>query len=75
MVGTIPVMLGLLCYHSPGFLELGYNRFALDFLPIWLLVSAPFTHGGRRTWISVVLTAWSLLYFQAIVPNSPFVNG
>lgn len=75
MLGTIPVMLGLLCYHSPGFLELGYNRFALDFLPIWLLVSAPFTRGGKRTWVSVVLMMWSLLYFQAIVPNSPMVNG
>lgn len=75
MLGTIPVMLGLLCYHSPGFLELGYNRFALDFLPIWFLVSAPFTRGRRRTSASVVLMMWSLLYFQAIVPNSPLVNG
>lgn len=75
MLGTIPVMLGLLCYHSPGFLELGYNRFALDFLPIWLLVSAPFTRGGKKTWISAALMAWSLLYFQAIVPNSPAVTG
>jgi len=69
MLGTVPVMLGLLCYHSPGYLELGYNRFALDFLPIWLLVAAPFTRGGRRTWISAALIAWGLLYFQAIVPN------
>lgn len=72
MLGTLPVMLGLLCYHSPGYLELGYNRFALDFLPIWLLVAAPFTHGGRRTWISAALITWSLLYFQSIVPNVRF---
>ncbi len=71
MLGTLPVMLGLLCYHSPGYLELGYNRFALDFLPIWLLVSAPFTRGGRRTWLSVVLIAWSLIYFQSMVPDTP----
>lgn len=71
MLGTLPVLFGLLCYHSPGYMEIGYNRFALDFLPIWLVVIAPRTRNGWRTWFTIVCTAWSLLYFQAIVPDSP----
>jgi hypothetical protein len=71
MLGTLPVMFGLLCYHSPGYMEHGYNRFALDFLPIWLAVVAPATMGRRRTWFTLGLVAWSLLYFQAIVPDGP----
>lgn len=68
MLGTLPVMLGLLCYHSPGFMQHGYSRFALDFLPIWLAVIAPQTRGGWRTWFALGCTAWSLLYFHAILP-------
>lgn len=71
MLGTLPVMLGLLCYHSPGYMEHGYNRFALDFLPIWLAVIAPATRGRWRTWLTLGCAAWSLLYFQAIVPDGP----
>jgi hypothetical protein len=72
MLATLPVMLGLLCYHSPGFLEHGYNRFALDFLPIWLVAIAGQTRGGRgnwRSWFTAACIAWSLLYFQAMVPD------
>lgn len=74
MLGTLPVMLGVLCYHSPGYMEHGYNRFALDFLPLWLVVVAPFTYGGWRTWLSLGFVTWSLLYFQTIVPNRPQVR-
>ncbi len=69
VLGTLPVMLGLLCYHGPGFLAQGYSRFALDFLPIWLVAISPQTRGGWRTWFTLGCVAWSLLYFQAIVPD------
>lgn len=69
MLGTLPVMAGLLCYHSPGYMEHGFSRFALDFLPIWLIVVAPWTRGGWRTAFTLGCVAWSLLYFQAIVPE------
>ncbi|HVP10872.1 MAG TPA: hypothetical protein VMV94_06735 [Phycisphaerae bacterium] len=75
MLGTLPVLFGLLCYHNPGFLESGYSRFALDFLPIWLLVVAPWTRNGWRTWLTLLCTAWSLLYFQAVVPDGPVVES
>lgn len=70
MLSTLPVMLGLLCYHGTGFIQAGWNRFALDYLPIWLVVIAPLTRGGMRSWLTVCCIAWSLLYFQAIVPNA-----
>ncbi len=66
MLGTLPIMLGLLCYHTPGYLQSGYNRFALDFIPIWLLVLAPHVRGGWRTWFTLLSGAWSLLYFQSV---------
>jgi hypothetical protein len=66
MLGTIPVMAGLSLYHSPGFLQHGYSRFALDFLPIWLVVISPFTRGGWRSWLTLVSAAYGLLYFQQI---------
>lgn len=73
MLGSLLVMAGLVCYHSPGFLAPGYCRFALDFLPIWLLVVAPFTRGRWRTWLTLGCVAWSLLYFQAIVRDDSAV--
>ncbi|MFQ5429491.1 MAG: hypothetical protein ACE5E1_04195 [Phycisphaerae bacterium] len=78
MLGTLPVIVGLLCYHSPGYMQQGYNRFALDFLPLWLAVVAPYTRGGWRTWFTLLCAAWGMLYFQAIVPNTtplPRQNG
>jgi len=69
MLSTLPVMLVLLFYHSPGYLQHGYNRFALDFIPIWLAVVAGQTRSGWRTWLTLGCTAWSMLYFQSIVPN------
>lgn len=69
MLATLPVMLGVMCYHSPGFLENGYSRFALDFLPIWLVVVAPWTRGGWRTQLALGCIAWSLLYFHTIRPT------
>lgn len=73
MLSTLPVLFALLCYHNTGFVQDGYNRFALDFIPIWFVAIAGFTSGGRgnwRTWLTLACTAWSLLYFQAVVPNA-----
>jgi len=40
MLGTLPVILGVMCYHTTG-AEAGFYRYALDFLPIWWLVCLP----------------------------------
>lgn len=71
LLSTVLVMTGLLCYHTPGFLQPGYHRFALDFIPIWLVLIARHTRGGRRTWLTLACIAWSVLYFQAVTPDLP----
>jgi len=40
MLGTLPVMIGVMCYHTTG-AEAGFYRYALDFLPVWWLVCLP----------------------------------
>lgn len=83
---SLAVMLGDMCYHSPGFLQSGYSRFALDYLPIWLALAAgrmfdmPCTKPvkidqspwGWRNWVTVACVAWSLFYFQTITPDAYF---
>lgn len=71
MLASLPIMAALLCYHDPGFIQFGYYRYALDFIPVWLLVIAPGTRGGRRAWFASLCIAWSLLYFQSVTPNQP----
>ncbi|MCZ6699895.1 MAG: hypothetical protein O7D94_13260, partial [Planctomycetota bacterium] len=36
MLGTLPVILGILMYHAPGFLSTGCYRFGMDYVPVWL---------------------------------------
>lgn len=63
MLGTIPVILGALLYHGPTIGQAGYYRYALDFLPIWLVVIAPWTDGPKRRRFTLACLAWSVLYF------------
>lgn len=83
---SLAVMLGDLCYHSPGFLQSGYSRFALDYLPVWLVLAAKSMFDPRcgssaercdsawgwRNWLTVACVAWSLFYFQTITPDAFF---
>lgn len=62
MLCTLPIIFGHLCYHSPGWQASGFNRFALDYLPVWLVVIAPWTRQGWKTWFTLFATAWSVWY-------------
>ncbi|MFO0974031.1 MAG: hypothetical protein U1A27_11425 [Phycisphaerae bacterium] len=66
MLASLAVMAGHLLYHNTGYVQPGYSRFALDFIPVWLAVAAPATRGGIRTPFTLAATAWSLLYFQSL---------
>ncbi|MCZ6683340.1 MAG: hypothetical protein O7B26_09150 [Planctomycetota bacterium] len=66
MLGTLPVILGILMYHAPGFLSTGCYRFGMDYVPVWLMVAAPFLVRGRWRWWTVCAVAWSLVYFQLL---------
>lgn len=66
LLSGIAVMAGLLTYHTSGANDAGYYRYALDFVPVWLLVIAPWMLSPRvRPWTLVAL-AWSALYFNLL---------
>lgn len=69
MIASFLVIPVLLCYHTTGAAQAGFFRFSLDFMPIWLMVLAPYTAGGRRAWFALACLGWSVLYFQLICLN------
>lgn len=56
----------LLCYHSTGYAQPGFYRFALDFIPVWLVVIAPWMWQGKRTPWTIAALTWSCLYFNLL---------
>ena len=66
VLSTLPVMAVLMCYHTTGATNAGFYRYALDYIPIWLLVFAPFTKGRRGRPLTLACLAYSALYFNLI---------
>jgi hypothetical protein len=66
MLASLAVILGLLCYHNTGSVQRGFYRFALDFVPIWLVVIAPGLCAGWRRWALLACLAYSALYFNIL---------
>ena len=66
MLSSLAVILGFLCYHTTGSVQRGFYRFALDFVPVWLIVIAPYVVRGRRRWITLGCLAYSALYFHLL---------
>ena len=56
----------VLTYHCTGYVQPGYYRYALDFVPVWLAMSADGMWGGRRTRWTIAAMAWSCLYFNLL---------
>lgn len=67
MLASLPVILVFLMYHNPGTPQIGYFRFALDFLPVWLVVLAPWAVEGRRRTATLACLTWSAWYFHLLV--------
>ncbi|MCB9857934.1 MAG: hypothetical protein H6818_19800 [Phycisphaerales bacterium] len=66
VLGTIPVIIGLHLYHTTGG-PAGMYRYALDFLPIWWLVIAPYTTSSSSAKrLTIVAVAYSILYYQVL---------
>ncbi len=57
------VFAALMCYHSTGYAQRGYNRYSLDYVPVLIALVAPRCLTGRRVWISLAMIAWSVVYF------------
>lgn len=66
MLSTLPVLAGIACYHTTGAVHAGCFRYALDFIPIWLLVIAPFVTTNRAAPWTLGCLAYSALYFNLL---------
>jgi hypothetical protein len=66
MLCSLPIVLGHLCYHNTGYVQTGYYRFALDYLPVWLVVAAPWLSSRWRRWATPLCIVWSLAYFAMV---------
>lgn len=66
MIATIPIIFGLLCYHTTGANGAGHYRYALDFVPIWLLVIAPYLISRSALPWTLAATAYGALYFSLL---------
>lgn len=69
MLATVPVLLGILMYHAPGFRSNGCYRFGMDYVPIWLMAAAPALVAPRLRWWTLGCVAWSIVYFQMLALN------
>lgn len=67
MLASFAVMLALMGYHTTAAQGSGHYRYALDFLPIWLLCISPYLLGpSGRVWTGLAF-AWSIAYFMLLV--------
>lgn len=66
MLCTVPIVAALLLYHGTGQRQYGYYRFALDFIPVWLVVGARWLTSGRRRYATAACVVWSVAYFALL---------
>jgi len=67
MLASFAVLLGVAGYHNTSAQNSGCYRYALDFLPVWFAVVAPYLSGARaREWALLAMT-WSVAYFLVLV--------
>jgi hypothetical protein len=67
MLGSVFILVGILCYHTTGQPQAGYYRFALDVIPIWMAMAASAGVSGWRRWGVPALAAWGVGYFIFVV--------
>lgn len=67
MLASFAVMLALMGYHTTAAQGSGHYRYALDFLPIWLLCISPYLLGpSGRVWTGLAFV-WSIAYYMLLV--------
>ncbi len=57
----------LMCYHTTGWAQRGYNRFSLDFLLVLLALIAPCLELRAARTFAVACALWSIVYFVWII--------
>jgi hypothetical protein len=68
MLASFLVMFAVMGYHTTGAHRAGYYRYSLDFIPVWLVVIAPYLSGRRGIYFTLGCLAYSLLYFNIMRP-------
>ena len=67
LVSVVVIYAALLFWHGTGAHQRGYNRYALDYVPVLVVLVAASCVTGWRRWVSVVLIAWSVVYFRWLI--------
>ena len=67
LLAAAAAYVGLLFYHSTGYEQRGFNRYSLDYVPVLMTLLAPYCTVGPRRWITVVMAAWSVVYFRWLI--------
>ncbi|HVP13109.1 MAG TPA: hypothetical protein VMV94_18180 [Phycisphaerae bacterium] len=68
MLASFLVMIAVMGYHTTGAQRAGFYRYSLDFIPIWLVVIAPYITTRRYIPFTLACLAYSTLYFNIIPP-------
>jgi hypothetical protein len=66
MFSSLLVIGTFLMYHSRGISKVGYFAYSLDFLPVWLVVIAPWAIERWRRYFTLGCLAWSAVYFHVL---------
>lgn len=68
MLSSFLVMFAVMGYHTTGAQQAGFYRYSLDFIPVWLVVIAPYITSRRGVPFTLGCLAYSTLYFNIIPP-------
>jgi hypothetical protein len=68
MLTSFLVLIAVMGYHTTGAQEHGFYRYSLDFIPVWLVVIAPYVTSKRVFPFTLACLAYSALYFEVIPP-------
>jgi hypothetical protein len=71
MLSSLLVIGSFLAYHARGATTAGYFTYALDFLPVWLVVIAPWAARRWRRWFTLACLAYSAVYFHLLSQAYP----
>lgn len=66
MLATFVLIALILTYHNTGYVQPGHYRFALDFIPVWLGLTAAWMWRGRRLPWTIAAITWSCIYFSLL---------
>jgi len=68
MLASLAIYLAVQCYHANSAPQVGFTRYGLDFMPVWLVMLAPWCVSSPRARVMTLLClAWSAWYYHMIV--------